>query len=322
MIAPHVSRASVLANEMNYKYFFKRMNMFSTIEIVKGYSTKDANVAARVLYDRAQNVYNEVYQKWTELVAELGESAQESQEMYQKVVNAIDNMNTAKNNVDETDLSDNTVYILLIPDIAKRISSGDNYFNCDEKLFTLSEEEQFNILDMIENSGQKIITMENRLLSPKIARFSVNVNMKLWEGYNKQSVYTDCLHKLSTYFIEQTRKDMIPLSDITALFESVEGVDSVKAWFDADVENYTIYGQKGFYGIDEYGDIILTRNYKSSSGVTKKVRDVLPLIRGGFTSPDGVEYSEIQSSEYNSAFNMNITSYTQNTKLSLDNPID
>ena len=322
MIAPHVSRASVLANEMNYKYFFKRMNMFSTIEIVKGYSTKDANVAARVLYDRAQNVYNDVYQKWTELVAELGESAQESQEMYQKVVNAIDNMNTAKNNVDETDLSDNTVYILLIPDIAKRISSGDNYFNCDEKLFTLSEEEQFNILDMIENSGQKIITMENRLLSPKIARFSVNVNMKLWEGYNKQSVYTDCLHKLSTYFIEQTRKDMIPLSDITALFESVEGVDSVKAWFDADVENQTIYGQKGFYGIDEYGDIILTRNYKSSSGVTKKVRDVLPLIRGGFTSPDGVEYSEIQSSEYNSAFNMNVTSYTQNTKLSLDNPID
>ena len=175
---------------------------------------------------------------------------------------------------------------------------------------------------MIENSGQKIITMENRLLSPKIARFSVNVNMKLWEGYNKQSVYTDCLHKLSTYFIEQTRKDMIPLSDITALFESVEGVDSVKAWFDADVENQTIYGQKGFYGIDEYGDIILTRNYKSSSGVTKKVRDVLPLIRGGFTSPDGVEYSEIQSSEYNSAFNMNVTSYTQNTKLSLDNPID
>jgi hypothetical protein len=46
------------------------------------------------------------------------------------------------------------------------------------------------------------------------------------------------------------------------------------------------------------------------------------LIRGGFTSPDGVEYSEIQSSEYNSAFNMNVTSYTQNTKLSLDNPID
>ena len=38
LIAPHASRSFVLANEINYRYFFKRMNQFSTIEIIKGYT--------------------------------------------------------------------------------------------------------------------------------------------------------------------------------------------------------------------------------------------------------------------------------------------
>jgi hypothetical protein len=36
LIAPHVSRSYVLASQTNYEYFFKRMNMFSDIEIFRG----------------------------------------------------------------------------------------------------------------------------------------------------------------------------------------------------------------------------------------------------------------------------------------------
>ena len=219
-------------------------------------------------------------------------------------------------------MSDNTVYIMLIPDISKRISAGSNYFTCNEKLFRLTEEEQYNLLQMIENSGQKIITMEHRMIVPKIVRFALNVDMKIWEGYNKQSVYTDALGKISDYFIAQHRKDIIPVSDIVAILEVVEGVDSVRVWFDADVNNQDIYGQKGFYGIDEYGDIVLSRTYVTSAGIQKRVRDLLPLIRGGFTSPQGVEYSDIQSIDYNSGFNINVTAFTHNTKLTMENPID
>ena len=46
MIAPHTSRAFVLANETNYKYFLQRMGMFSTVEVIKGYSAQDANTIA------------------------------------------------------------------------------------------------------------------------------------------------------------------------------------------------------------------------------------------------------------------------------------
>lgn len=175
---------------------------------------------------------------------------------------------------------------------------------------------------MIENSGQKIITMENRFLEPKIARFCINASMKIWEGYDKQSVYTDSLTKISNYLINRTRKDIIPVSDITAILEQVEGIDSVKVWFDADVDNALVYGVSDYYGIDEYGDVVLTRTYTNQTGNTRQVRDILPLFRGGFVSPSGTEYSENQSVEHLSAFNLSVSSYTQNTKLSMTNPIN
>ena len=251
-----------------------------------------------------------------------GETADETKAVYEKLENSLDSMHIAQQKMDDTDMNDNTVYILLIPDITKRISSSVNYFTCDEKLFTLTNEEQYNILQLIENSGQKIITMENRILTPKVARFAINANVKIWNGYNIESVYADCIDVLSKYFLTTTRKDMIPLSDITALFEGVEGIDSVKVAFDADVQNENVYGQDGFYGIDEFGDVVLTRKYTSQNGTTREVRDILPLFRGGFTSPQGIEYSEHQSNEHNSAFNLNLVSYSTNTRLSLDTPIN
>ena len=51
MIAPHVSRSFVLANETNYKYFFKRMNMFSTIEVIRGSYNMNGTSVMQLAYD-------------------------------------------------------------------------------------------------------------------------------------------------------------------------------------------------------------------------------------------------------------------------------
>ena len=81
-----------------------------------------------------------------------------------------------------------------------------------------------------------------------------------------------------------------------------------------------ISGYGAYFGnVDSYGDIILTRTYQDYNGNSKDVRDILPLIRGGFTSPDGVEYSDTQSLDSLSAFNMQLIGYTQNNKLTLEN---
>ena len=322
LLAPHASRAMVLANETNYKYFLMRTGQFSTVEVIKGYASQEANAQAQVSYQMAQDEYYTAYNNWQAIAASDGESSSAAQQASQVVQQKLSNMQIAARRVDDTDMPDNSVYLLLIPDIRKRISSSDNYFTCNESLFTLTEDEQYNILQMIEDSGQKIITMENRILEPKMSRFSINADVKLWEGYNKDSVYAACLKAVSDYLLQQTRKDMIPLSDLTAIFEDIDGIDSVRVWFDADVNNQEIYQNTGFYGIDDFGDVVLTRTYTGSNGNTRDVRDVLPLFRGGFTSPDGVEYSDSQSNEWLSAFNMNVTSYTRRTRLATDTPLN
>lgn len=319
LIAPHTSRSFVLANEINYRYFFKRMNMFSTIEIIKGYTQKQANYMAQLNYDVYNTMYKNTFSDWQDAVSVYGEQSDEAKELYNNLQDILSKRNFAQQQIEDTDLADNTVYLLLIPDLTKRISSSSNYFTVDESVFTLSTDEQNNIINLIDNSGQKIITVENKILEPKTPRFAVNTQVKIWEGYNLQSIYSACLNALSNYLIKFTRKDIIPLSDITALFEAIDGIDSVKVWFDADVENENIYCERGFYGIDSYGDIILTRTYQDYNGNSKDVRDILPLIRGGFTSPDGVEYSDTQSLDSLSAFNMQLIGYTQNNKLTLEN---
>ena len=319
LIAPHASRSFVLANEINYRYFFKRMNQFSTIEIIKGYTQKEANYMAHLNYDVYNTMYKNTFKEWQEAVSVYGEQSNEALQIYEQVQDILSKRNFAKQQIEDTDFADNTVYILLIPDLRKRISTTSNYFTVDESLFTLSEDEQQNIINLIDNSGQRIITVENKLLKPKCPRFAVNAQVKIWEGYNIQSIYASCLNALSNYFIQFDRNDIIPVSDIIALFENIDGIDSVNVWFDADVENQSIYSIRNFYGIDEYGDILLTRTYQDINGNTKNVRDILPIIRGGFTSPDGTSYSNVQSFDSLSAFNLTLIEYTQKRRLTLEN---
>ena len=141
LIAPHMSRSFVLANEINYRYFFQRMNMFSVIEIVKGFSQKETNRIATIIYDQTNIVYHNAFDAWQNMVNIYGESSLEAQEQYREVQRALIKRSKASDQILDSNIADNTVYILLIPDIKKRITSSDNYFTCDESLFTLSDDE-------------------------------------------------------------------------------------------------------------------------------------------------------------------------------------
>lgn len=316
-LAPYASRAMVLANEVNYICFFKRMNLFSTVEIIKGYATRESNSNAIIQQNQAYSAYQKALDEWAASVDMEGESSYNSQELYKVVEKTLADYQAASVRADNTYYLDNTVYILLIPDINKRMSSTSNYFTCDESLFQMSKAEQDNVLDFIETSGQRIITVENRLISPKIVRFAINAQVKLWNNYSAESVYSDCLTRISNYLCSYVRKDILPVSDIIGILENVEGIDSVKVWFDADQENEKVYGPNN-YGIDAYGDVILYRTYNDYYGNNVQVRDLLPLFRGGFTSPEGIEYSSQQSNNWTSAFNMNVVGTTTTSRLQIE----
>lgn len=312
-IAPYTSRSFVLANATNYKYFFEKMGMFSVVDVIQGYNTAD-DKQAELVYRNALDRYTRLSTQYTTAYNLYGEGSDSVAQISALLTDAKKELDSAYVAVENARRDDNTVYLFLIPDIAARIGSTNDYFSCDEKTtFGLTTDEKFNILNLIDMSGQGIISVEHRIMNVLYPRFAVNIAVRLWNGYDFENIYSSIIHKLSQYFTASRRRDRVPVSDIVAICEGISGVDSVTVYFDADPNNVRLYGKRGgedFDGIDEYGDVVLERTIVNRLGNEVVVRDLFPLFRGGFTSANGVHYSDVQQRDVVSAVNVTVTGYS------------
>lgn len=136
---------------------------------------------------------------------------------------------------------DNVVYIFLIPDVRKRLISGKNYFNIPEEYFHISDYEKFHLLKLIEESGSKIFGTVPYIISPNFKKFAINVYLNVWEGTNNQQIKENVIKVVSDYLLDFKRKDYIPKSDLIAIIENVQGVDSL------DLEFISEEMEKEFY---------------------------------------------------------------------------
>ena len=288
LLAPHASRSFVLANKINYEYFLRRLNMFSVIDVIHGFDTQN-DIQAEYEYQQAKDDYNIAKSNYIAQKDLTGADSNLAKDKYEILKKSIEKLNTAKINYENSKLDDNTVYLFLIPDITIRMNDTDNYFTCNKQSFNLSDEEKLGILDLIKSSGQQIITMDTQIITPKQPKFAINCFIQMWENYEFDNVKTQILSAISDYLINNTRRDRIPISDMIAVIEKINGVDSVSVMFDADANNKEIYGNN--YGIDDYGDIILTRQ-TLIKGKTVEINDIMPIFRGEWYNAEGVYYSD------------------------------
>lgn len=289
-LAPNVSRSFVLANATNYKYFLTKLNMFSIIDAFSGFNVVDDS-KIEIKYTTAKEKYASVKEQYMKQVNLTGASSVEALDLKTKMEDTRTEMELLKSKYDDAKLDDNVIYLYLVPDITKRLNDGENYFTCSLDRFTMSDDEKQGLLSLIEDSGQKIITIDNRIVDPNFVRFAINIFIQMWSNYNFESVKSNIITNISNYLIHNTRRDRVPVSDLIKIVEGVPGVDSVSIFFDADKNNAKYYGD-GNYGIDEYGDIVLNRTITDSIGNSIEVNDLLPLFRGPFTSCNNIEYSD------------------------------
>lgn len=290
LLAPHASRSFVLANKINYEYFLRKLNMFSVIDVINGFNNTD-DIAFEVNYANALATYNTIKTDYVTNLNLYGSNSQRTKEKANELKHASELLKVAKINLDNSKLNDNTIYLFLIPDITIRMNDTDNYFTCKESAFQLSDNEKSGILDLIKTSGQQILTVDTEIISPKCPRFAINCFIQIWENYDFDIIKSKIISAISDYLINNTRRDRIPVSDLIAVTEKIEGVDSISIMFDADANNANIYGTDNF-GIDDFGDIILQRTVKNSKNTSIQINDILPLFRGNWMNSDGVEYSD------------------------------
>jgi hypothetical protein len=308
LLGPHVSRSFVLANENNYIYFLRKLNMFTIIDAIPGFATFDDQYTLDK-YNQAKTTYEKLNNEYLLLASKYGTSSAQSMIKKIEVDQAQKNVTFYENQVNEQKKDDNTVYLFLVPDVNKKIQSGENYYSCSISAFLLSDNEKTAILDLIEESGQRILTVDNAILNLNYPRFSLNMSLILWEGTTYENIRQSIVTATSNYFLQNTRRDRIPVSDLVKIIEGIDGVDSVNVWFDASKDNLNIY--KTFYGIDDYGDIILERYVKDAFGNNVAIKDVYPLIRGGFKNVQGTFYEDSLEKSKLSTLNIQVRGYTQ-----------
>jgi len=131
---------------------------------------------------------------------------------------------------------DNVIYLFMLPDTKRKLTKNKDYFNLEMDEFFFSSEEKNGILDLLEQSGQQMVTTEVKIVEPQPQYFRMDVKVRYFEGYDKSTLATEIRSKISNYLINITRRDRLPKSDIIALLEGVEGVDSVNIRFISKVE--------------------------------------------------------------------------------------
>ena len=307
LLAPHMSRSFTLANPESYIYFLKALNMFTVIDAIPGFATFEDQYALDK-YNYARSVYEGVREDYQKLVRTSGVNSARAKAKKKELDNAEGEVYKWQAIIDEEKKNDNTIYLFLIPDVNKRISAAQNYYTCSIESFQLTNSEKTAVLDLIEDSGRRIITVDNAIMTLKYPRFVLNMSIIIYENYEFDSIRESIISKTSEYFLKNTRRDRIPQSDLVRIIESIDGVDSVNVWFDADVNNKTIYQDN--YGIDDYGDIVLERYVYDAFNNKVPVKDVYPLIRGGFESYNGVTYDDSLEKSVLSTLNINLRGMT------------
>lgn len=308
LLAPHTSRSYTLANTENYIYFLRKLNIFSIVDAIPGFETFEDKFA-RDKYNQSQEIFEIIQKEYRDLISTVGKDSQQSINKKSELDNASQQVLHWSNVIASEKQDDNTVYLFLIPDVNKKISAAQNYYTAPIKAFLLSDEEKISILNLIEESGQRILTVDNAILNLKYPRFVLNMNLVLFEGFEYDSIRESIVSKTSDYFLSNTRRDRIPVSDIVRIIEKIDGVDSVTIWFDADVKNLDIYNNNT-YGLDEFGDIILERSVLDAFSNKVPVKDIYPLIRGGFESSKGIQYDDSLDRDILSTLNIQVRKVT------------
>lgn len=314
LLAPHVSRSFVLANADSYIYFLRRLNLFTIIDAIPGFATFEDKYAIDK-YNIAKTNYENVSEEYRKLISTVGAESEKSIQKKEELDRTQGQLYYWQEQLDLQKQDDNTVYLFLIPDVNKRIPSNQNYYTCSINSFILSQSEKTAILDLIEESGQRVMTVDNAIMNLKYPRFVLNTSLIIYEGYDINNIRESIISKTSEYFLKNTRRDRLPASDIVRIIENIDGVDSVSVWFDASKENINIYGDH--YGIDDYGDIVLARYVMDAFGNKILVKDVYPIIRGGWESSNGIYYEDSIAKDKLSTVNIQLRGITQidlNTK--------
>lgn len=221
-IVPYVSRNFVLATPNQFIFHLKRLNLFSKVNAYNKLENSDFGISDSMIDDAARKIRLSVNNNSSS--AEVLACIDNFEQLY----------NRQKNN-----MTDNTIYLYLIPSIQKYFNDTTNYFNIPFDVFYLDDNEKQKVIQYLRQMGTMSITTEVDVIQPVITRYVMHVYVRRYEYGDENSIKQQIISSASTYLINNNRFDRIPQSDFVQLFKTIDGVDSVSVYFvSKDNEDY------------------------------------------------------------------------------------
>lgn len=154
---------------------------------------------------------------------------------------------------DDNISDDNVIYLKVIPNIKKKLSSNEDYFEVPITEFVLDKYEKESLMSALENSGRMLIGSEVEIVDPEIKYFTINIIIRYFEDVDKTSISSSIRSVLNKYFLNINRSDIIPKSDLISIIEGIEGIDACDVFF--ITKDNEMAKRKGYY-YDDFGNII------------------------------------------------------------------
>ena len=196
---------------------------------------------------------------------------------------------------DDDDITDdNVIYLKVIPNIKKKLSSSEDYFEVPVSEFVLDRYEKESLMAALENSGRMLIGTEIEIVDPEVKYFTINIILRYFENVDRSSISSNIRSLLNKYFLNIGRSDIIPKSDLIALVEGIEGVDTCDVFFMS--KDNEMAKRNGYY-YDADGDIVNVNKYEDpqvgfdSYGNLVMDKECIYVPRGGWKDANDNYYT-------------------------------
>jgi hypothetical protein len=221
----------------------------------------------------------------------------------------VDCFSTFDDNVEE---DDNVIYIFAIPDILKRVRNNEDYFTIPQEQFSLTDVEKDSIYRLLQESGQMIVTTAVKVLDPVMVRYILNISLIVFEGFDIESLREKIVDRVAQYFLNSKRRDRMPKSDLVAIIEAIEDIDSVDLYFVCEGNELKKYNwleelktnpsalEPDDIGLDEHGNILIGKSD-------------LPILRGGWSDRNLVYFQDNADLSVTSSVNIDVAKITPRT---------
>ena len=203
-----------------------------------------------------------------------------------------------------------TIFIVATPNIKLFKNQNANYFTIDIRAFALDDYEKSKVDKYLRTGGNIQLTKKYRIDSPVLSYYVINIFVITYSDASDDSVNAQILDKISEYFLDFNRIDMVPKVDIIKVISSIPDINSVDIQFisknneDYYRNNKTTAANKLNKFASKFNTDISTPkpsqsfNPNQSIGLDPILGDIvfkpseIPIIRGGWYDRNNVYYSD------------------------------